>query len=264
MKENKISNFHTHTQLCNHAIGLPLDYVLEAEKQGCSELGISDHCPYPNAFGFQWDSCRMKVSQIDEYVQMVRNASTKVDFPVYLGFECEYDRNFINWYKDELIGRCNADYLVFGPHWVVTGNERPYAPEFNRDKKLLFRYTDQVIEGIQSGIYNFLAHPDLFMLGWKEWDEDAQSCLKAILQAAVDSHLPIEINGVGIGRDLIDTSKGPRYGYPYKEFWELVANTDVKVLCNSDAHQPENVIYMARKARELAKEFGITPIDSIF
>ena len=79
---NKISNFHTHTQLCNHAVGLPIDYVLEAQSQGCSELGISDHCPYPNAFGFQWDSCRMKVSQIDEYVQMVRNASTKVDFPV--------------------------------------------------------------------------------------------------------------------------------------------------------------------------------------
>ena len=55
-KNNLISNFHTHTYLCKHAEGKPIDYVKEAIKAGCSALGFSDHCPYPDS---SWDYCRM-------------------------------------------------------------------------------------------------------------------------------------------------------------------------------------------------------------
>lgn len=264
MSELKISNFHTHTQLCGHAEGLPVDYVKQAMKDGCCELGISDHCPYPDSLGPQWDVCRMNKSQLDFYASEVKKASLMADFKVHLGFECEYDRNYINWYKDELLGRVGAEYLVFGPHWCTVGKEHPYAPEFNHDKKLLFRYTDQVIEGIQTGMYAFIAHPDLFMMGWKNWDDESSSCLNAILQAAKDQNLPVEINGLGIHRGLIKTERGDRYGYPYHEFWELVSRSQVRVICNSDAHLPEHVIMNARRSREFAGKYGIVPVETIF
>ena len=49
------NNYHTHVKLCNHAFGMPEDYVLEAIKLGMDTLGISDHNPvpaflYPEAF----------------------------------------------------------------------------------------------------------------------------------------------------------------------------------------------------------------------
>ena len=43
----KISSFHTHTYLCNHAQGTVTDYYSVAVSEGCSALGFSDHCPYP-------------------------------------------------------------------------------------------------------------------------------------------------------------------------------------------------------------------------
>lgn len=264
MSEKLVTSFHTHTEICGHAKGLPLEYVLKAEKDGCKELGFSDHCPYPAVLGPGWDDCRMNVSQLDFYVSEVKKAADAVNFPVHLGFECEYDRNFINWYKEELKGRCGAEYLVFGPHWVTVGNDHPYIPEIKHDKKLLYKYTDQVIEGIQSGIYSFLAHPDLFMQGWKEWDEDAESCLKNILDCAIDQNLPVEINGLGMNKGIIQTSRGVRYGYPYYEFWQMVQSSQARVICNSDAHDPDSVIANAVRAGEFAKDLGIIPIETIF
>ena len=264
MQNQKISNFHTHTYLCNHATGRPVDYVLAAKNDGCSELGISDHCPYPDLHEQNWLNCRMSVNQIEEYINDVKEAAKVADFKVHLGFECEYDKNFLSWYRDELKGRYGAEYLVFGPHWVTKGNIHPYAPEFNHDKKLLFKYTRQVIEGIQSGLYSILAHPDLFMSGWLEWDSEAESCLKDILEAAKSQNLPVEVNGYGIVKGLFETSRGIRYGYPYHEFWELVALSGAKVICNSDAHTPGDVIKNAWKAREFASKYGITPIETIF
>ena len=62
------------------------------------------------------------------------------------------------------------------------------------DFKNLNRYIDQTIDGMRSGLFSFLAHPDLFMKGYKEWDEQSKACLKAILDAAIDLNMPLEIN----------------------------------------------------------------------
>ena len=65
-------------------------------------------------------------------------------------------------------------------------------------------------------------------------------------------------------RTKIQTKNGIRFQYPYDEFWQMVADSKAKVICNSDAHNPKNVIADARLAREYAKRFGITPLESIF
>ena len=100
------------------------------------------------------------------------------------------------------------------------------------------------------------------MKGYKEWDEQSKSCLKAILDAAVDLNLPIEVNGLGLSREPNSTSRGMRYQYPYAEFWEMAAQTSVRVICNSDAHDPKEVIMNAWHARDFAGRFGIKPEDS--
>ncbi|MCQ2610226.1 MAG: histidinol-phosphatase [Treponema sp.] len=264
--DKPISNFHTHTQLCNHASGMPQDYVLEAQKAGCSMLGFSDHCPYPPNMYDNWQGSRMFLEQLGLYKDSVMEAKSLAPFPVYFGFECEYDAQWKSWYTDELKGKWGAQYLVFGPHWVKTGNNHVYIPTIQRDKNLLHKYTDQTVEGIASGMYAFLAHPDLFMTGWTEWDEEAVACSKAIIDAAVDCNLPLEINGLGLHRGLRDTSKGKRYNYPYDEFWQLVAQKGdkAKIICNSDSHESAHVIQNARNAREYADKFGFDVSESIF
>ncbi len=258
-----ISNYHTHTQLCKHAHGRPLDYVKQAIAEGCSSLGFSDHCPYPTYMPDYWPEIRMSLEEVPTYIKWIEEAKKIAPFNIYMGFECEWDARYKSWYTDELKGTYKAQYLILGSHWATIGNEHIYCPRLESNKDLN-TYIDQTIDGMKSGIFSFLAHPDLFMLGHREWDKQAQSCLKAILDAAVDLDMPLEINGLGSSRPPLETSRGMRYPYPYVEFWEMVAQTKVRVICNSDAHNPQDVIMNAWKARDFAGRFEISPIELLF
>ena len=101
------------------------------------------------------------------------------------------------------------------------------------------------------------------MLGYKDYDDFSKSCLQEILNCASEYDIPIEINGLGMERGVINSNVGERHPYPFLEFWQTVSKTNVKVICNSDAHKPYQVIQNVKKAHEFAKEVGITPIASL-
>ena len=258
----KIPNFHTHTELCQHANGIPSDYVKQAKLDGCSALGISDHCPYPDSLFDYWPNIRMSTEQIPQYLSWIEEAKDIANFPVYISYECEWEKTISSWY-DELKSQYKADYLVLGSHWVSDGSRHVYALDID-DNKLMSKYIDQTIDGMYSKKFAFLAHPDLFMGKYQNWDENSKAWSKAIIEAAKDLNLPLEINGLGMCRKVNQTNRGIRYAYPYQEFWELAAEMGIKkVYCNADAHHPEDVIFNAWKARDYALRFGFTVLDTI-
>lgn len=252
----KLSNFHTHTYLCGHAEGKPIDYALQAQKEGCKALGFSDHCPFPKDFPDPWDNVRMDVDQVPLYLSMIEEAKKAVDFPIYTGFECEWDPAYKSWYKDELRGRFGAQYLAMGQHWFMKDGCHPGTQVILTNEDLN-KYCDQVIDGMKSGLFDFLAHPDLFMYSMCEWTKNTEAVSKAIIDAAVSLNMPIEINGYGLAKKTQITSRGIRQVYPYVEFWELAAASSAKIICNSDAHFPNDVIFNAWRARDFAGRFGI-------
>ena len=258
----KISNFHTHTMLCHHAKGTPRDYYIQAAREGCLALGFSDHCPFPSSFADTWPHIRMSVEDSRLYIKEIQQIKDESPFPIYAGYECEYDPAFDSWY-DELKSAYGADYLVLGSHWVTDGSMHLYAPELD-DLAAIGRYIDQTIDGMRSGHFSFLAHPDLFMMGYKRWDENSIAWCKALVDAAVDLGLPLEVNGLGTMREPHNTERGMRYPYPVVEFWEMVAQSSAGVVCNSDAHRPEDVIMNAWRSRDFSSRFGLDPLDSIF
>ncbi|MCR5723564.1 MAG: histidinol-phosphatase [Treponema sp.] len=257
-----ISNFHTHTFLCNHAVGTPDEYYAQAVKDGCSALGFSDHCPYPENTPDYWPNIRMSVQDASGYVSQVRALAASSAFPVYLGFECEWDSRLFNWYQDGLKGTFGADYLVLGSHWLTKGDVHEYIPDAKSNEALI-RYTDQTIDGMRSGLFAFLAHPDLCMAHGRQWDADVAACMKAIIDAAKDLDMPLEVNGLGMHKPMCRTETGMRYAYPVDEFWQMAAQAGVRVICNADAHDPSDVIAYAHDSREYAKRFGIVPIETL-
>ena len=90
-----------------------------------------------------------------------------------------------------------------------------------------------------------------------EWTKNTEAVSKAIIDAAVSLNMPIEINGYGLAKKTQRTSRGIRQIYPYVEFWELAADSKAKIICNSDAHFPDDVIFNAWRARDFAGRFGI-------
>jgi len=263
----KITSFHTHTYRCKHASGTPADYVAQAEKDGCRALGFSDHCPYPTDGIDWWPGIRMDSSEAADYVASVREAAKTAGFPVYCGFECEYDRAYKSWYKDYLREELHTDYLVLGMHWVVSGKDHIYIANEYCDRKLFPQYVTQICEGIESGLYAFVAHPDLCMnrpdFSWK--DPEVRAGLTDILDCAIANNMPVEINGNGYGRGIITDTRGDRrYPYPIDEFWLLAKEKGARIICNGDAHSPVDVIQFARNVRNYAQSLNITIEDSIF
>lgn len=256
-----ISSFHSHTRLCKHASGVPVDYVRRAVADGgCSALGISDHAPYPD--DSVWPESRMKVAQIPEYVSMVREAKGIAPFPFYWGFECEWYPAYDSWYRDFLRGEIGAEFLVYGSHWVNDNGEFWYIPDIS-DKRLFSRYIDLTVGGIRSGNYDFIAHPDLFLGGFVRMDDDVKAGCRSIIAAAIDAGLPLEINGLGLRRPKLKGDNGMRSPYPVREFWEMAADAGATIICNSDAHAVEHVLASARNAWAFAEEIGITPVDTV-
>ena len=253
-----LTNFHCHTFLCNHANGSVEDLIVAAKNAGCGALGISDHNPYPDD---TWSATRMTPGQMKGYVDDVRQVAKTVDFPVYLGFECEYDPRYLDWLKYDVAEKAGADFMVYGSHWVYDDRFHCYVyiPSLH-DKKLLIKYTDLTVEGIKTGIWTFLAHPDLPMAFLEKWDSEAKACLGAILDAAIDCNLPIEINGLGMTRQKHCSDGTVRYQYPFDDFWYYAKEKGAKVICNSDAHDFADVIDGHIRGRDYARKIGFTEI----
>ena len=92
----------------------------------------------------------------------------------------------------------------------------------------------------------------------------AESAFTDILSLCKDKNIPIEVNGYGILKNQITDDKGIlRYQYPYEDFWQFAKSFGVKVVCNSDAHRPEDALYGAFLAREYANKLGIEPISHL-
>jgi len=61
-------DYHVHTHLCKHATGTPDEYVISAIRNGISEIGFSDHCPWPSGFDPKY---RMMASEFDSYREII-------------------------------------------------------------------------------------------------------------------------------------------------------------------------------------------------
>ena len=255
-----LSTFHTHTYLCKHAEGIPLHYVKQAEKEGCSALGFSDHCPYPQ--DDIWAFCRMGSSQLSLYRKLVNDAKTYAPFPVYFGFECEWEPRYAGWFKDTLIAKYGAEYLVLGSHWYPHNGTYEYVVDI-LDNRILRKYIDFTIDAMRSGLFAFLAHPDLFLAARTSIDADCIACGDALIDATNTFNVPIEINGYGLFKSKIRRDYGEDYRYPVRTFWERAAAKNARIICNSDAHDAHDVIMNAWKARDFASRFGITPIEKL-
>ena len=248
-----MKNFHTHTYLCKHAIGVPKDYAEAAQKASLSALGFSDHCPY---FDDMWLGMHMEQNQVSLYRKLVDEARSVSDMPVYFGFECEWHPRYRQWYKDGLIGEYKAQYLVFGPHWVDVDGVFEYIPEVT-ERKNIIRYVDLTIQGMESGLYSYIAHPDLFLDSVCEFTPFYKDLSKKIIEAACALKMPLEINGNGCIKPKVMRDGIESYRYPVRQFWQLAAEMNAHIILAADAHDPQDVAENLRLAEAFARDLGI-------
>lgn len=262
-------NYHTHTNRCGHAgIASDSEYVEYAKQVGITQLGFTDHVPYTSLeFTEAYKKShideetkeevideievaqqRMHISDVDEYIASIHKLQQEnPTMKIMCGFEAEFDPM-----KEQFLGelRDKVDYMVLGQHFVPCGMSQ--VPKRNNPNYPI-QYAEMLCKAMESGIFDIVAHPDIFMEFRDSLDTEEKKTLfmqnakiasQAICDKAKELGIPIELNFGGINKGTI--MQDGQLAYPHSEFWQIAAETDVSVLYGVDAHTPEQFITMGK------------------
>lgn len=253
-----MKNYHTHTKRCGHATGSDASYVKAAIKAGYTELGFSDHSPmlFPNPDEY-YSNFRMKIDDCEDYVKSIRalQQEYKNEIKIFFGFELEYYPELFEKTEKHL-AQYNYDYLILGQHFV--GNEYEEGATYNgsdSDNPLIFdRYINQTLEGLATGKFLYLAHPDLFK--WTGDDKTYITKMTYFCKEIKRLGYPIEFNMLGFFENR---------NYPDKRFWKIAAEVGNDVIIGIDAHTPTALRrkLTLRMAQKYLSDLGIIPLDGI-
>lgn len=245
-----IANYHTHTFRCGHAEGNERDYAEQAEKAGLRILGMADHTPYDFFdIGPRNRPMRMTPEELSGYADSVRSLAEeyKGRLEILLGVEAEYYPKYFPRLV-ELLRANGVQYLILGQHFL--GNEvgDQYCGIPCPDAAALGRYVDQSIEAIETGVFTYFAHPDLFRFTGE--DEAYSREMRRLCRAARQAELPLEINLLGIRENR---------HYPDPRFWRIAAEEGNTAILGCDAHQPQWVTdpQSEEKALKMAATLGL-------
>jgi histidinol-phosphatase (PHP family) len=252
------NNYHTHTYRCKHAVGDSWDYAKAAAEAGLQILGISDHTPLPDN---RWLEMRMDINELEDYIKSIELA--KESFPqltILKGMECEYLKEYHSFYSDELLGKHNFNYLSASAHFYPYKGEWVSGWTLNAGVELA-AYVNYIVQMMDTGLFDYVAHPDAFGGSYPKWDEDAIACSRYLFEAAEALKVPLEINAYGFRKGTIQTSFGERLMYPWEPFWELASQYKILVTVNSDAHRPADIVGRIDDGLLLAKKYNLNVID---
>ena len=249
------ANYHAHTWRCQHAYDAEREYIEAAIEMGIKEFGFSDHVPCPFRDGYV-SAIRMTMEQAPEYVATIRNLAEeyKNDIKIYVGFEAEY---IPEYYEEQmrLFRNLRCDYMIMGQHFLQSEQNGPYTGTPTDDESRIRDYVDAVIEGMKTGSYLYLAHPDL--MNYQGMDSVYDWEMTRLCKEMKELDIPLEINMLGMG-------EGKKH-YPTERFWKIPGEVGNKVILGLDAHCKRQVqdVESYNKCMHIVDKYNLNLIDRI-
>lgn len=249
-----IANYHTHTIRCRHANGTEREYIETGIARGLETLGFSDHSPYLFDGGYV-SPTRMEPDEAEDYFVTLRRLREEYRgrIDIRIGLELEYypryfDRT-VRWLRS-----FEPEYLILGQHLVGNEPEDAHCGDVSTDAKLLDRYVGLMCDAMDTGLYTYVAHPDMF-----NFRGDPVLYAKAaekLCRHAKDRGLPMEFNMLGFSQSR---------WYPREEMALAARETGCGVVLGCDAHAPDRVAKQSELDGALSylREHGIEPLADV-
>lgn len=234
-----------------------------AEELGFETIGISNHLIWhPNVSGSSpmffndWNKAVDAQLRIkDEILQAAAKSKIKVLFGAEADFfpSAEWRKGF-----EKLTEKVDYDYLIATTHFIRTADEKlicniyhlhelPADLKSDDFKSMVRQHWLNIVASVESGYYNFLAHPDYCIVkipDIPEFDEYRWQIIETL-----DKHkLPFEVNTKGF--DLV--------GIQHPTTWMLkeLCKRKVPALISDDSHQTTQIGRHFDKAEQLLRECG--------
>ncbi len=243
---------HSHTPLCNHAIGAPADYAAVAEARGLRGTIFTCHCPLPDGFS---SNVRMTPEQYEEYVAMVAEARDEYEgrVDVQLGLESDFYPGVEPW-LEELHARHPLNHVLGSVHPQVQDYKAIYFNGDHFDYQQV--YFDHLAMAAETGLYDTLAHPDLIKNeSIEDWDfVRIQPYIERSLDRIAATGICMEFNTSG-------RNKGMGEFNPGQTMLGLMHDRGIPVVLGADAHQPERVAEGYEDAMQSLQTAGYTEIN---
>lgn len=240
-------NYHTHTPRCRHAFGDEREFIETAIASGFKTLGFSDHAPYPFPDSDFYSAHRMRPDELFAYAEKIRALAKEYekDIRVLCGFELEY---YPKYHAQEMafLKQIQPDYCIMGQHF--TRNEIDGYYVYGNADYDLEDYVTQTLEGLATGDFLYLAHPDLAGASFPA--EIAKRAHRRLCEGAKKLGIPLEINLYGI-RD--------HRTYPSKAFFEIAAEVGNDIVIGTDSHTTNSLSDLSSLeiAEKMVEELGL-------
>ena len=254
---NKLTkNYHSHTYRCGHAEDFKdEEYVEAAIKNNFKIMGFSDHAPFPNIIHHHM---RMDFNEFDDYLNSVNFLKEKYKdkITIYKGLEIEYLKEYNDYYK-ELLNKYKLNYLILGQHLTYDsdGNPEFYFRGPKNNEIQITRYKNDLIEGMKTGYFSYVCHPDLFLINCTFFNDFTKEISLEICKAAKELNIPLEININGFYEER---------EYPSVDFFKIAKEIGNTFIFGIDAHSPDRYEKIPYEGLELfLKNTGIEEKDII-
>lgn len=248
-------NYHMHTARCYHAWGSDEDYVKAAIKAGFEEIGFTDHTPWHFESGYV-SGMRMSEDELSHYIQSIQALQKKYShqISIKIGLECEYAPKMMPWLQS-VLEKEPIDYIILGNHFHESEETGDYYGRPTTSLTTLQNYVDDVKKACDTGLYSYLAHPDL--IHYKNTkDKYYQEAMTEICLYTKKANMPLEFNLLGYKE---------KRQYPNDDFWQIAAKCGCQAIIGFDAHEPNRLkddkIY--QKAITYLKGLGMEIVDEI-
>lgn len=246
-------NYHTHTHFCGHATGTPEEYVKRAIECGVKYMGFSDHMPLKFSDGFE-AGFRVKVTDAEKYCSEISYLKEKYSdrIDIKIGFEMEYYEDMFGEMLKNAVSY-GAEYLILGQHYYEPENINgaKHSNEISDDAERLKKYVKSVIKAIKTGVFSYVAHPDMFQF---VGDVSVfKSEMRKICIASKECNIPLEMNFLGIRDNRC---------YPNLNFWEMAGEEQSPMTFGFDAHDVMSAYddKSLEKAKLLIKKYNLNYI----
>jgi histidinol-phosphatase (PHP family) len=246
-----MQDYHMHSWLCRHAFGRLEEYALRAEALGIDEICFTPHMPFPGyRTEYFKDRIRMDLTEFGIFEEEI--AKARAMFPglsILMGVEAEWEDG-VEEFVSRFLSAHDFDFVLMSVHFLSAWPDPEWVFDFDPAVKPLGRrYTDYfraVAGGIQSGLFDGVAHLDLIKQPGRPVLQTNRDDVAAVLELCRDRGMSMEINTSGLRKKIAEP-------YPSWEIIDMALDAGVPVTLGSDAHKPDQV---GLAFAEMASRYG--------
>ncbi|MHA2036742.1 MAG: histidinol-phosphatase HisJ [Promethearchaeota archaeon] len=264
-----LEDWHTHNEMCHHAVGSIEEYLQQAIKNRLSTIGFSDHFPYEflkNIERIPYQEYAITLPEIEDYLSTAEKLKEKYNqtINVRIGFEVDYFKNqvlalnnHLNKIKDRL------DYILGSIHilnfrdgrgaWGFDDSRFRRDFDFYGSQNVYINYFKKLQKMIDSEDFDFdiVGHFDL-PKKFNDRPNNKEQVIDEImktLELIKAKKLTVEINTSGLRKPCKEQ-------YPSEDIIKEMYLLDIPILLGSDAHKPKDIGWKFKKIIKTIKKIG--------